>query len=527
MLGFPSHPLHQSLSQVARRQQEVVEASRARVAGEQVEQLRQVLAEGLPAREEPEVLVHAPRPGIVVAGGEMTVAPDTVGLLPNHEAGLAVRLEAGEAVDDVRAHFLKSARPPDIRLLVEARLQLHEDRDLLAVLHGGAQRVSDGRGRAHPVERHLDREHLGVRGSLPHEARDGVEGMVRVVHQDVPRADGAPDVRRALERGHGMRRLRPVLEPRHVHRRVELEEVREGREALALVEVLRGQLQLVQQGRQDVGRQVAVVLQAHGGAEAALPQALFDAGEQVVGAARGLQDRVARDPNRMARQDVVTVVDAGQVHPHHVFEQHEHIPAGRIGHSDEAGQHLARDVDDGQRAVRQRGRRRRPDGRHEAQRTVAEVREGMARIDGQRRQHGQERPAEVVPEEALLLLACLLGAEEHDAFRGEQRLDLLEEAAVLLLHQLVHAVGDGGQRLADREPVRPRRLIAGPDAPLQRRHADHEGLVQVRAEDGEELHPLKQGHARVLRLLEYAPVELEPRQLTIDERVRVHVSLDR
>src|SRR6266850_2361580 len=84
------------------------------------------------------------------------------------------------------------------------------------------------------------------------------------------------------------------------------------------------------------------------------------------------------------------------------------------------------------------------------------------RMDAQRRQHGQERSAEVVLEEALLLLAGLLGAEQHDAFRGEQRLDLLEEAAVLLLHQLVHAVGHRGQRLAEREPVGPRRMVARP-----------------------------------------------------------------
>ena len=62
----------------------------------------------------------------------------------------------------------------------------------------------------------------------------------------------------------------------------------------------------------------------------------------------------------------------------------------------------------------------------------------------------------------------------------------------------------------------------GPDAALQRRHADHEELVQVRAEDGEELHALEQRHARILRLLEHAPVELEPGQLAVDERVGVH-----
>src|SRR5207302_76590 len=45
---------------------------------------------------------------------------------------------------------------------------------------------------------------------------------------------------------------------------------------------------------------------------------------------------------------------------------------------------------------------------------------------------------------------------------------------------------------------------------------------KIGAEDGEEFHPFEQGHARILRLLEHAPIELEPRQLAVDERVRVH-----
>jgi hypothetical protein len=88
--------------------------------------------------------------------------------------------------------------------------------------------------------------------------------------------------------------------------------------------------------------------------------------------------------------------------------------------------------------------------------------------------------------------------------------DVLAKTALLRVHQLVHSRGDGRQGLGRREPVEPRRLIARGDPALQRRHADHEELVEVRAEDREELHPLEQGHARVLGLFEHAPVELEP-----------------
>ena len=168
----------------------------------------------------------------------MAVPAETVGLLAHDEAGLAVGLEARAAVDDVSAYLLERAGPADIRLLVEARLELHEDRHLLAVLDGRAQRVRDGRGRAHPVERHLDRAHRGIDGGRAHEARHGVEGVVGMVGQDVSRTDGVPDVRRALEGGDGPRRVLPVLDPRQVDGRVELDQIREGREAFALVHVL-------------------------------------------------------------------------------------------------------------------------------------------------------------------------------------------------------------------------------------------------------------------------------------------------
>ena len=182
-----------------------MEGVRTRPAGEQIEQLRDVLAERLTAREQPEVAVHTARPRIVVARGEVAVAANAVGLLTNDEAGLAVNLQAGATIDHVRAHLLERSSPPDVRLLVEARLELDEDGDLLAVLDGGAQRMRDGRGRAHTVERHLDGEDLGIDGGLLHEARDRIEGVIRMVHENVSGAQRAPDVRRVVERGYTMR----------------------------------------------------------------------------------------------------------------------------------------------------------------------------------------------------------------------------------------------------------------------------------------------------------------------------------
>ena len=57
-------------------------------------------------------------------------------LLAHDEQDLGVRLEADEAVDDVRARLLQHAGPFDVRLLVEARFELDERDDLLARFRG-------------------------------------------------------------------------------------------------------------------------------------------------------------------------------------------------------------------------------------------------------------------------------------------------------------------------------------------------------------------------------------------------------
>ena len=52
-------------------------------------------------------------------------------------------LEADESVDDVAAGLLELAGPVDVGLLVEARLDLHDREDLLALLGRRDQGVDD------------------------------------------------------------------------------------------------------------------------------------------------------------------------------------------------------------------------------------------------------------------------------------------------------------------------------------------------------------------------------------------------
>ncbi len=56
---------------------------------------------------------------------------------------------------------------------------------------------------------------------------------------------------------------------------------------------------------------------------------------------------------------------------------------------------------------------------------------------------------------------------------------------------------------------------------LQAADADHEELVEVGLEDGQELEAFQERHGRVLGLFEDAPVELQPAQLAVDVERRV------
>ena len=95
------------------------------------------------AREQAEVLVDRARLRVVVARADVAVAADRAALVADDEQDLGVRLQADEAVDDVDAGLLQRLRPLDVRLLVEARLQLDERDDLLARLGCPDERADD------------------------------------------------------------------------------------------------------------------------------------------------------------------------------------------------------------------------------------------------------------------------------------------------------------------------------------------------------------------------------------------------
>jgi hypothetical protein len=93
--------------------------------------------------------------------------------------------------------LLERPRPGDVGLLVASGRQLDEGDHFLSVLRGTHERAYD-RGFAlvgRPVDRLLDRKHVGVVGRLVDERLDrGREPVVWVLYQHLARAQRGEDV---------------------------------------------------------------------------------------------------------------------------------------------------------------------------------------------------------------------------------------------------------------------------------------------------------------------------------------------
>ena len=108
---------------------------------------------------------------MIIAGAEMDILPEAIGIAPDDEQRFAVRFQSDHAVDDMGARFLESPRPLNIGRFIEARAQFHQRGDLLAGVGGVDQRLNDRRITARAIKRDLDRQHLRIVGGALDQAR--------------------------------------------------------------------------------------------------------------------------------------------------------------------------------------------------------------------------------------------------------------------------------------------------------------------------------------------------------------------
>ena len=153
----------------------------------------------------------------------------------------------------------------------------------------------------------------------------------------------------------------------------------------------------------------------------------------------------------------------------------------------------------------------------EAEREPRDVRERLARADRERRQHREDLAVEDALELLQLLRLEVLDLGDDDPLRLEARLEVALPELRLLGGERGRPLADLGERGLGRQPVRRAHGDAGGDLVHQPRHPDHEELVHVRGEDRAEVDPLEQRHGVVADDLEHPTVEVELRQLAVQE----------
>ena len=142
----------------------------------------------------------------------------------------------------------------------------------------------------------------------------------------------------------------------------------------------------------------------------------------------------------------------------------------------------------------------------------------MPGVDRERREHRVDLVVEALAQ-GVVVLGDVVVVEDRDPLGGELPMEVREDRA-LLGHEL--APPGPGSRPAGPRPSGRRRTAPASRSLLapQARDPDLEELVEVVDEEEQGPDPVEEGIALVAGLVEHARVELEPRQLAVEDRMR-------
>ena len=201
------------------------------------------------------------------------------------------------------------------------------------------------------------------------------------------------------------------------------------------------QVEFINKHIEDGLRQVGVVLQPHRSPHTPVADALFDTRQQIFGSAeRQGRVRVSRHPDGMTRQDLIAVIRAGQVQPHHIFEQDKDMLAGRSRQRNKALDDLAGNMDNGQFGLGQTRGPGRAQGCDQTEGAIAEVGKGVAGINRQRRDNREQGPPKEVFQKMTLFGIQLFRTGNMNPLGFQLRLNGLQKTPVLFLGKLMDAL---------------------------------------------------------------------------------------
>ena len=509
-----------------RRLPEAVQMRLASDARELLEDDVHVGAQRFVRRHQAEVRVQTCGARVIVAGAEVDVALEerllALTRATHHEQHLRVALVADHAIDHVRAHGFEARGPVDVRFFVEAREQLHHDRDFLAVAGGFHQGVHQRRLVAGAVDRLLDGHDIGVARRLQQQFEHGLEAVVRVMQQQVALIDEIEHRGRSRhafgQRGHERHELQ-VRTVDHLGQRHQAHEVHGALHAVA-VRVAQPAFRL--QASHEASGRAGVDFQTHGVAEVTRREFALQGGAQV-GDFVFVDEQIAvtRDAELVAALGREPREQLARKAQHKRAEQHEAVGQRRErgGHRHETGQG-ARGLHDGELGVAAEGVLAfELDG--EVQALVEHAGERVRGVQPDGREHRHEFAHEVVAGPFDLSVVPLSGGVKRDAFGLQLRQDAVEHGVLLLDKRLCpgadlrvnllksHAVG--------REHAR---ILA--HLLLQSGDADLEEFIQIATHDTDETQAFQQWRGRIGRLGKYAFIERKNAQLAVEQRV-IHI----
>ncbi len=348
-----------------------------------------------------------------------------------------------------------------------------------------------------------------------------------MVEQDIAIADQAEDVflvGNIGELGRGRGQKRHIVQVRPVQA-VQAHQALEGERPRRAVNFARPDSQVVHEDLESRSGHVRGDQQPDHALETPLAKAFLDGLEQVLGFQfLDRHIRVAGDVERMRFQDLHAGKQHAEVRGDHLLQPHQVDPPGpaalggglrarahrhqlgqRIGHFDAREVLVAGAVANRDRQV---------------QAEIRDVGKGPAGIEGQRGQHGKHGFVEV-PGRLLAVGLVQLGIVVNENALFAKRLEQAIQGAMGLRQQPLHLAPDGHQLRPRAHAVRARFERTRLQLRRQARHPHHEKLVQVGAENRQELHPLQQRVGFILGLFEHAALEREQAQLAVHVERRV------
>ena len=162
-----------------------------------------------------------------------------------------------------------------------------------------------------------------------------------------------------------------------------------------------------------------------------------------------------------------------------------------------------------------------PQEHRDVDRLVPQMWEGMSWVDGQRSERREDVLGEVSARCRPLLRVERIGRDEVQSVPLQARENVGRPDPMLLFHHGVNVRADRRELLVRQEAVGSRLAHTPELLLLESRDAHHEEFVEIRGNDGQELEPLEDRQRDIRRLFEHPRVELEPRQLAVEEQLRV------